>query len=265
MNAAPTIPELTAVDAAQQLIAAAIYLAVGLAALAQAPRDRRTRVFAALAVVQVVALSMPVGAWWLGIRDPLAFDRVPLAILLAALSVSALLIFHFSQVFPTARPWIEGSGIQLPIAYALTPVAVVLLVRFWPGTPQQATLGFGLLFIIFGFPLMVLLGLVLPVASIVSLLRSLREEAIRRSREPVSGPDPRPAIAAILFSQFAGGVLSLLILGPMTAVAPGSPATAIVGITVWLVGLLTPFAYAAAIWKYGVLAMPPRSAEVKPN
>ena len=34
---------------------------------------------------------------------------------------------------------------------------------------------FGLVFLLFGFPLLVLLGVVLPVASIVSLLRSLRE------------------------------------------------------------------------------------------
>ena len=36
---------------------------------------------------------------------------------------------------------------------------------------------FGLMFLLFEFPLMVLLGLVLPVASIVSFLRSFRETA----------------------------------------------------------------------------------------
>lgn len=71
-------------------------------------------------------------------------------------------------------------------------------------------------------------------------------------------------LSGIVLSQLAGGALSLLVLGPLTVAAPGSPAVLVVGVTVWLLGLLTPAAYAAGIWKYGVLAAgEPRSAEVK--
>jgi hypothetical protein len=269
MPPTPTMPELTAFDAVTQLIGAAVYLAVGGAALAEAPRDERTRVFAAFGLMNAISFCIPAGAWFLGVKDPLAFSRVPLGVMLAALSVGALLMFHFSQVFPARRPWIRGSGLQLPIGYAITPLVVFTLVRWWPATPQQVTTKFGLVFIVFGFPLMVLLGLVLPVASIFSFLRSLREAQPPPSPDPEPrGPRPnaRPVLMGILLSQLAGGALSLLVLGPLHAVAPDSIAVPVVAVSVWLLGLLTPLAYAAGIWKYDVLSIgQQRSAEVKPD
>ena len=278
MEPLPTMPELTALDATTQLIAAAVYLAVGVAALGQAPRDDRTRVFCALAVVHAVAFSIPAAGWFFGITDVQAFNRIPLGIVLAALSTGALLMFHFSQVFPQRRPWIRGSGIQLPIGYVITPLAVFLLVRWWALTKPEMTAKFGLAFILFGFPLMVLLGLVLPVASIVSLLRSLRELTARkrlpaRAEEADGGgtpaPDARPTIFGILVSQLAGGAVALLVLGPLNKVAPESFAVTLVALTVWMLGLLTPLAFAAGVWKYRVLEIPPDgqagSAEMEPD
>jgi hypothetical protein len=262
------MPELTAFDVVTHLIAAGVYLAVGLAALGQAPRDERTRVFAALGGMHAIGFGIPVAAWFLGEQDPLAFNRVPLAVMLSALSIGALLMFHFSQVFPRRRPWIAGAGPQLPLAYLLTPIVVFTLVNWWPSAPAQVTPKFGLVFIVFGFPLMVLLGLVLPIASIVSLLRSLRETAAPTPPAPhrVDSSRARIPLSGIILSQLAGGALSILVLGPLAAVAPESPAVVVVGVTVWLLGMLTPLAYAAGIWKYGVLAIgQPPSAEVEPD
>jgi hypothetical protein len=163
---------------------------------------------------------------------------------------------------------------QLPVGYALTPIVVFMLVRWWPGTPAQVSMKFGLAFLIFGFPLVVLLALVLPVASIVSFLRSLREagsppvmvsEGVPdEGRVPDRVPDARPAITGILMSQLAGGALSLLVLGPLQATAPDSGALVVVALMVWCFGLLTPLAYAAGVWRYDVLAIgPERSAEVE--
>jgi hypothetical protein len=66
-------------------------------------------------------------------------------------------------------------------------------------------------------------------------------------------PDARPTIFGILVSQLAGGALSLLVLGPLSQVAPQSLAVTLVAMTVWMLGLLTPLAYAAGIWKYRAL------------
>ena len=280
----PTMPELTAFDAVTQLIAAAVYLSVGVAALAHAPRDERTRVFAAFSVMQASAVCIMAAGWFLGEEDPLAFNRVPLALVLTALSLSAILMFHFSQVFPRRRPWIIASGPQLPIAYVLTPIVVFTLVTSWPSSPAQATTKFGMVFVVFGFPLMVLLGLVLPIASIVSLLYSLREaaptrvdprpaehgvtneevNAQRKAAAPAAGA--RVPLAGIILSQLAGGALSVLVLGPLTVAAPESVAVVVVATAVWLLGLLTPAAYAAGVWKYGLLdTAGGGSAKVEPD
>ena len=280
MNSPPGLPmpELTAFDVVTHLISALVYVAVGVAGLAQAPRDIRTRVFASLGVTHAIGFLIPSAAWFLGEKDPLAFDRVPLAMMLSALSVGALLMFHFSQVFPRRRPWIRESGMQLPIAYALAPVAVFLLVRWWPASEGSATPAFGLIFVVFGFPLMVLLGLVLPIASVVSLVRSLREASIHaRSKAAETSGQFRPAstdagvntasarvpLTGILVSQLGGALLSIIVLGPLSALAPESFAVVIVALAVWLFGLVTPLAYGAGIWKYGVLEVTDASLEVK--
>ena len=268
MNSPPGLPmpELTAFDVVTHLISALVYIAVGAAGLAQAPRDVRTRVFAALGMTHAVSFLIPAAAWFLGEKDPLAFNRVPLAVMLSALSVGALLMFHFSQVFPRRRPWIRESGMQLPIAYALTPIAVFLLVRWWPASEGSATPAFGLTFVVFGFPLMVLLGLVLPIASVVSLVRSLREASLHARRHDTADPfrpappeghvntaSARVPLSGILLSQLGGALLSIIVLAPLSALAPESFAVVIVALTVSLFGLVTPLAYAAGIWKYGVL------------
>lgn len=271
MDPLPALPQLTAFDAVTQLIAAAVYLGVGVAALAQAPRDERTRVFGALGFAHATAFTIPAIGWLLGQQDPQAFNRIPLGIMLAALSAGALLMFHFSQVFPRRRPWIRGSGPQLPLSYVIVPAAVFLLVRWWPLTREEVTAQFGLAFLLFGFPLMVLLGLVLPVGSIVSFLRSLREQpAAKAVQVPADagttprGPDARPTIIGILLSQLGGGALGLLVLGPLNAVSPDSAAVLVVATLVWLLGLVTPLAVAMGIWRHRVLEIPlEASAEVQ--
>lgn len=260
MNTSAAVPDSTVFHAVTQLVSAAFYAAVGFAALAHAPRDIRTRVFCALGLMHAVAFTVQATAFFLGIRELNAFDRIPLAVTLSALSLGALAMFHFSQVFPARRPWIRASGVQFPVAYALVPAAVFALVRGWPDPPGEITGVFGLLFVVFGFPLMVLLGLVLPVASIVSFLRSLREMAAGKADARA-----RRTIVAILVSQLGGGFLAIFVLAPVSAVAPESFVVGIFEVAVWLLGLLTPLAFALAVWQDGVLAAPPASAEVQPD
>lgn len=242
------MPAMTRVEAAMQIVAAALYIAVAAAALAQAPRDRRTRVFFAFALMNAVAFGIPTLGWFVGETDPFAMRRVPLALMLSSLATGALLLFHFSQVFPRERPWIRDSGVQLPIAYALTPVVVFALTQLWPRNPAEATGPFILGFLVFGFPLIVLLAMVLPFAGIVSLLRSYRETAT-----PAGMPRARPALFLILLSQVAGGVLAVVFAPALAKVAPGSAVLSLVMLAIWALGLLTPIAFAAAVWKYRVL------------
>ncbi len=243
------VPALTGLDAATQALAALIYLSIGVAALLRAPNDVRTRVFFAFAVANAAAFAIPALLWWKGVTDPAATPRAATALVMAGLGAAALLLFHFTQVFPRRRPWLRSSGIQMAAGYVLVPVVIVGLVVFFPANPAEIPTGYILGFLIFGFPLLVLLAVVLPVTAIVSLVRSYREAGqpeLERARTPV---------AMILVGQLAGGALALVFAPALTTVAPNSLALSALTLVLWALGLLTPIAFAAAVWKYDVLAI----------
>ena len=59
----------------------------------------------------------------------------------------------------------------------------------------------------------------------------------------------------ILISQVAGGVLALM-FAPLIAAAE-TPAVGVITLLIWGLGLLTPVAFAAAVWRYGLLSIDP--------
>lgn len=244
------VPVITGFDAVTHGLAALVYLGVGVAAWLQAPGDVRTRIFLALAIANVVVLTIPGVAWAIGTPNPSNLPRYATAAMMAALGVGVLLLFHFTQVFPRKRPWIRTAGIQMSLAYLLTPIAIAALVRFAPADVAGLTSPYVLGALIFGFPLLVLLGFVLPVSAMVSLLRSYRDA--RHLDMPMARP-----IAWILISQIAGGVLAILFAPIVAAAAPGTPLVLLGKLLIWLLGLLTPAAFAAAVWQYDLLAVDP--------
>jgi hypothetical protein len=245
------MPALTALDAATQGLAALAYLAVGAVAWLRARADPRTRVFLAAALVNVVAFSLPAAAWTRGTSDPFQLGRWQMVMLLTALALSALLLLHFMQVFPRRRPWIRGAPWQLPAAYVVTPMVVGGLILYWPRDIASMSTWYVLVAFVFGFPLLVTLAVVVPVAGIVSLLRSYREtETYGAGR--LKGP-----LFLILVSQVGGGALTLVFAPVLAVAAPDSLAQNAMRLMIWGLGLLTPLGFAAAVWKYDVLALPP--------
>ena len=237
-------------DGVTQGAAAIAYLIIGLAGWLRAPGDVRTRIFLAFAAANVVVFGIPT-VWWLrGINDPTKLPGAATAAIMSALGVGALLLFHFTQVFPRRRPWLRSSGIQMGVAYVLTPLTIATLVKYAPATVQKLTTAYVLVFLVFGFPLLVLLGLVLPVAAIVSLLRSHRD--LQRIG-PVGLKRP---IEWILISQIAGGTLVVVFAPVLAVVAPNGVLQSLLTLATFAFGLLTPVAYAASIWNYGLLDVP---------
>ncbi|HEX6973249.1 MAG TPA: hypothetical protein VF147_02545 [Vicinamibacterales bacterium] len=244
-----TLPVLTALDATTQAIAALCYLAIAAGALMRAPSDIRTRVFFAFGLANIAAFAIPSLLWWKGITDPAQAPRFATALVFAGLGVGALLLFHFTQVFPRRRPWIRTSGFQVEAGYALIPLTIMGLVVFFPADVAEINVAYILGFLVFGFPLIVLLALVLPVAAIVSLVKSYKESEnpeLARARVP---------LAMILIGQIAGGAMAMVFAPAVSVIAPNSAALVVVTLVTWFLGLLTPFAFAAAVWKYDVLSM----------
>jgi hypothetical protein len=244
-------PAITAVDGVTQAVAALVYVIVGVAGWLRAPRDIRTRVFLAFSLANVVVLGIPTGWWLRGATDPTKLPAVATATVISALGVGALLLFHFTQVFPRRRPWIHSSGIQMGVAYLLAPLTIGTLVRFAPASVEKLTTGYMLVLLVFGFPLLVLLGIVLPVAAIVSLLRS------HRDLQQVGPVGLKRPIEWILVSQIAGGTLAVVFAPVLAVVAPNGTLQSILTLVTFAFGLLTPAAYAAAIWRYGLLEVNP--------
>jgi hypothetical protein len=249
LNTLPA-PVFTNLDAATQGLTALVYLAIGAAAWLRGPRDIRTRVFFGLALSNLVALVIPV-MWVRGVLDPAAVPRGAMALVLSGLGVAALVLFHFTQVFPRRRPWIRTAGIQMPIGYVLIPAVIAGLVLYMPQKVDELSPGYVAAFFVFGFPLIVLLAIVLPVAAILSLLKSHRDAArdgLDRMKRPIEW---------ILIGQVAGGTLAVVFAPVLTVLAPNSIAQSAVKVAICVLGLVTPLAFASAIWKHDLLAIDP--------
>lgn len=244
-------PTFTAVDGITQGTAAVAYLAIGVAAWLRAPRDIRTRVFLAFSLANLIVLGVPTFWWIRGLTDPSRLPGAATAAVMAALGVGALLLFHFTQVFPRRRQWIRDAGMQMTIAYGLVPIVIAGLVRYAPETLDKITGPYIAAMLIFGFPLLVLLGFVLPVAAIVSLLRTYRE--VQDSQFAYL----KVPLELILLSQIAGGTLAILFAPVLAVLAPNSIMRSVLAIAIWALSLLTPGAYALAVFRFNVLAIDP--------
>lgn len=244
------MPTLTALDAVTQGVAALAYLGIGIAAWLRAPADARTRVFLAASVANAVAFGLPAVTWLRGTSDPMKFARWQMAALLSALGLSALLLLHFMQIFPRRRPWIRGAPWQLPAAYVLTPLVIGGLIVYWPKDLASISNWYIVVAFVFGFPLLVTLGVVVPIAGILSLVKSYRE------LESYDAARLRTPLLLILISQVAGGALALVFAPVLAVVAPNSVAQNVLTVTIWALGLLTPFAFASAVWQFDALSVP---------
>ena len=242
------MPTLTGFDAATQGAAALLYLAISVPAWLRAPADPRTRVFLAAAAANGVAFGLPAVGWLRGASDPLALARWQTAALLSALGLAALLLLHFTQVFPRRRPWIRSAPWQLPAGYVLTPLVIGGLVAYWPSDVASISTGYVVAAFALGFPLLVTLGVVVPVAGILSLLKSYREAETYAARL-------RTPLLWMLISQVGGGALALVFAPVLAIVAPNSAAQDALTLTTWVLGLLTPVAFASAVWRYDALSV----------
>lgn len=240
------MPVFTSLDGVTNAIAALCYLAIGIAAWLRARHDSRTRVFLGFSIANAIVSGVPT-LWWLqGTTDPGQLPATAFTAVLAGLGAGALLLFHFTQVFPRRRPWIKRWGILLAIAYCVVPPAIAGLIRF---TPADFSIPYALSLLVVGLPLLILLGIVVPIAAIVSLVRSRREvqqQGLAHLKRPIEW---------ILVSQVAGGTLTVVFAPVLAVLLRSDTAQSALTIVICALGLLTPLAFAAAVWKHNVLAI----------
>ena len=251
----------TTFDTVTGIVSAAVYLLVALAAFARAPTDSRTRTFFTIAIAGLAPYLLPgvmgrLGTGWL----------VGAAVLTTAVSlaVGSVALFHFTQVFPSRRPWIRSHGRWLAAAYVVLTVgavasgiALVPLIRMFTEVAGPlgsggfgASSGVALLLILVLIPTVFAVGVVMPFGALLSLYKSWQEA--KRNREDGA----RVTTLTILISQLAGGMLTILVVPLLHFIAPSGPFVTMAAGLLFGFGLLFPIAFAVGVWKYRLIGQP---------
>jgi hypothetical protein len=238
-------PVIGSLEAMTSAISALVYVAVGVAALAKAPRDARVRLFFVLSLTSIAPYLTPVLFWWRG-ADAQFTKPLTLSLILSVI-VGGIALFHFLQVFPWRRPWIRHHGPWLAAAYAVCPLLAIGMMLAAPDRLDESTPAFALTILVLGVPLLVLVGLVFPFGGLLSIYASWLDAKRLDVRNA-----QRPALA-MLVSQLAGGILAIIIVPLLHIVLPSGPWITIASALLFGFGLLMPLAFAAAIWMDGVL------------
>ena len=238
---------------------AAAYVLVAMAAMARAPRDSRARTFFAIAIASLAPYLLPVALGRLGYGTLLTVATSATAI---SLAVGSVALFHFTQVFPSRRPWIATHGVWLVAAYivlalgaelgALALLPIVRMEAAIAGAPGSGGLGamssgVGLLLLLLLIPTIVVVAIVIPLAALLSLYKSW-QEAKRDGRDGA-----RVATLTILISQLAGGVLTILVVPLLHFLTPNGPLVTTAAALLFGFGLLFPIGFAVGVWKFGLI------------
>lgn len=253
MNEAFAPPTPTTFDAATTAAIALVYLVVGIAALARAPRDGRTRAFLALAILNLGPAIGSVVLWRQGADA--SWSKGLIALLLLTTLDGSVALFHFTQLFPRRRPWIARRGRWLVVAYALITAVALALIWLAPPSVDELTVASGLAILILAVPLIGVGAVLLPLAGLLSLYKSYLEG---RTAGP---PAARRATWWMLVSQLAGGILAAIVLPLLHMIRVPAAWTTAAGALFFVFGLLMPLAFAAAVWPLDVLSSVPETHE----
>jgi hypothetical protein len=144
----------------------------------------------------------------------------------------------------------------LPLAASAGALAFLPILRMMSdvATPEPAGAVSGmeplgslvLLFVL--LPTVFVAGIVLPFSGLLSLYKSW-QEAKTGGREGA-----RVTTLAILISQLAGGVLTILVVPLLHLVAPAGPWVTIASGLLFGFGLLMPLAFAMGVWRYRLVS-----------
>lgn len=256
-------PTPTTFDALSSLTSAGVYAIVALAALAQAPRDLRVRVFLAVALAGIAPYWITAQIWVWGWQ--VALTKGAILFVGLSLMMGSLALFHFTQVFPWRRPWIRVHGPRLRAGYLVIPALTGLVALLTPdfsaaaagglgaGGVGAVSPGLGVLVLLAAaaviVSVVVVLGIIIPFAGLLSLYKSF---LIARARHIESA---RKTTWLMLVSQLGGGVLTILVVPLMRLAAPPGAWITVASVLLFACAMLMPLAFAIGVWRLQVLEL----------
>jgi len=247
-------PAATAFDAVSSIASAGIYVIVGLAALAHAPRDARVRVFLTTALAAVIPYCVTAQIWAWGAGP--TFSKRTIVLLALSLMTGSLALFHFTQIFPWRRPWIRAHAATLWAGYVAVPLlcAMALAVAAalddgMGGISRDVAPLIWLALAGILLPVVFVLGVVVPFGGLWSLYKNW-QTASKHGIAPA-----RITTWWMLVSQMGGGVLTIVIVPLLHFVAPRGPLAALAAALLFASAVLMPLAFAVGVWKLDVLKL----------
>ena len=240
-------PQATAFDAIASLISLSVYLGVAIAMVARR-RDAAARVFFAVAVASAVPYMLSALQWWKGAG---IYSPAVVALTTVAFCIGSVALFHFTQIFPWRRPWVQKYGPWLIALYALPPLPVALVAWLIAGILGAGAAGAGgigavsagiaeAFVLLAALPVIFFIGVVLPLAGVLSLVKSWRE-AGTTANEPA-----RRATFWMLMSQMGGGLLAVLVIPLLRVVGVPPIWSTIFGALAYGFALMMPLAFFSA-------------------
>jgi hypothetical protein len=238
-------PSVTALDAAASIVSLLVYLGVAVVAMARRPDDARARTFLVVAVASAVPYALSPLQWWKGTA---AYTPLVISLTSTAFALGGVALFHFTQVFPSKRPWIARHFRWIAAAYLVLPLPVAAMSwragAFLLAGQSQGGGGVGavspdaaMLLIVLLIPAHLAGGVLLPFAGVLSLVKSWREaQSDGRDRE-------RDATQWMLISQLGGGVLAVLVLPMLHLIGIGPPWSLVIAALSYAFALLLPIAF----------------------
>jgi hypothetical protein len=236
---------VTALDAVASIVSLLVYLGVAVVAMARRPDDPRARTFLIVAVASAVPYALSPLQWWKGTA---AYTPLVISLTSTAFTIGGVALFHFTQVFPSRRPWIARHFRWIAAAYLVLPLPVAAMswaagALLVAGQSQGAgDIGAispeaALLLVAVLIPAVLVVGVLLPFAGVLSLVKSWREaQAGGRGRE-------RDATKWMLISQLGGGVLAVLVLPMLHLIGIGPPWSLVIAALSYAFALLLPIAF----------------------
>jgi hypothetical protein len=260
-------PSATAFDAVASIVSLIVYLGVAFI-MTRRRAESHARVFLVVALTSAVPYLLTALQWWKGSG---VYTPATISLTAAAFSIGSVALFHFTQVFPWRRPWIEAHFGWVVAAYVVLPPPVAYIAWLFGSllSPDTGAGGLGAvsadifvtLLVILTFAPIFVVGVVLPFCGVMSLFKSWQEA------KKAGNESARVTTFWMVISQLAGGVLAVLVLPLLHLIGvPLIWATAIAGLA-YVFALVMPIAYfrSGALDRDAPASTPQRHNSATPN
>jgi hypothetical protein len=234
----------TAFDAVASLVSLTVYVGAALIVLARRPRESHARVFLGVALASAVPYVTTALQW---MRGNGVYTPLVVGLTAAAFTVGSVALFHFTQLFPWRRPWVQRHFLWIALAYCVLPWPVAFIAWVVAALLAPVALSGSIgavspdpmigIVVLLMLPAIFVAGVVLPVGGVFSLFKSWQEAGVARYARA------RATTFWMLMSQMGGGVLAVVAVPLLQFGGVGAPWSTMIAALAYGFALILPLVY----------------------